>query len=106
MYYQSISGLEELIMNQDTCAESCSNALIYARGKGPSYEAIAKVIEDCVAICKLRQDLEKRGSELLNQVKALCAEACARCVASCKYANDEQLKQCIETCQTCCNSCC
>ncbi len=93
-------------MSQNTCAESCGTALAYAKGKGPSYESIAKAIEDCVAICKLREDLEKRGSELLSQVKALCSEACARCVASCKSANDDQLKQCIETCQSCCNSCC
>lgn len=94
------------MMSQQSCADACGTALTYAKGKGPSFESIANAIEDCVAICKLREDLERRGSELLIQVKALCAEACARCVASCKSANDENLKQCIETCQSCSNNCC
>lgn len=87
------------------CADTCSSALSYAKGKGESYAALADVIEDCVRLCGLREDFERRGSTLLAKAKDLCAEACARCASECEAMKDENLSKCIAECRACAAHC-
>lgn len=87
------------------CVDTCNSALSYAKGKGESYAALAIVIEDCVKLCGIREDFEKRGSSLLAQARSLCAEACARCAAACEAMNDDNLSNCIKECRACADHC-
>jgi hypothetical protein len=92
-------------MSQTTCVSACGTALTYVKGKGAGFEKLAKTIEDCISLCQLREEFEKRGSALFEKVKGLCAEACARCASECKAANDSNLASCIEECSSCSDSC-
>lgn len=92
-------------MSANCCVDTCNGALEFARGKGPDYDALVHVIEDCIKICLLREDFEKRNSELLPQVKVLCAEACSRCADWCEKKGDTELKDCVEECRSCCRNC-
>lgn len=88
-----------------SCADVCGDALSYAKGKGESYKSLVTIIEDCIDICAVRAQLEKRGSALLADVKKLCAEACSRCATACESMKDEHLKNCIQECRSCTTSC-
>ena len=92
-------------MAEAMCVDRCNDALIYAKGKGETYAKLVKTMEDCVNLCDLRQKFEERGSALLQQAKALCAEACARCASECEAMNDENLSNCIEECRACATHC-
>jgi hypothetical protein len=92
-------------MSQSSCVIECGNALTYVKGKGTSHAGLAKTIEDCIELCKLRESFENRGSKLFDKVKELCSEACIRCSTECEAAKDDQLKKCIETCGSCSDEC-
>lgn len=88
------------------CVDACNSALTYAKGKGEAYAGLVKVIEDCVELCSLRENFERRGSALLGQAKALCADACSRCASACEAMNDDNLSNCIKECRACSSQCC
>lgn len=92
-------------MDGTMCADRCNDALNYAKGKGTLYAKLVKTMQDCANLCDLRQKFEERGSDLLQQANALCAEACARCASECEAMNDENLRQCIEECRACATHC-
>lgn len=62
-------------MSRNTCADSCSTALTYAKGKGPSYESIANAIEDCRPPWRIvrfyRAKKVKRRKDALDFVQVL-----------------------------------
>jgi|688.fasta_scaffold72207_5 hypothetical protein len=92
-------------MSGASCVDACSNAISYAKEKGETYAALVSVIEDCVALCALREEFQKRSSALLAQIKTLCGEACSRCASACESMDDENLANCIKDCRECSDNC-
>ena len=87
------------------CATVCKTTLTYAKTKGAKYAAVAKTLEDCIKVCNLCEDFDKRGSDMHAQVNALCTEACNKCIAACEATKDKQLQKCIDECKTCATAC-
>lgn len=87
------------------CATECKTTLNYAKKKGAKYASVAKAIEDCIKVCNLCEDFDKRGSDLHAQASALCAEACNKCISACEASKDKQLQKCINECKTCATAC-
>jgi hypothetical protein len=90
-----------------SCQKTCEDALKYCQSKGGKHVAKEHIntLKDCIALCKASTDLGSRDSKLLAKLRAVCAEACNKCAASCEALNDPKLKDCVEACKECAKSC-
>ena len=62
-----------------------------------------KIMMDCAQICRVSADIIQRGSALLGNICAICAEVCQRCAVFCDEVGD--MHDCVKACRACADSC-
>src|SRR5271156_5526840 len=69
----------------NTCAKVCEKTVAYCQKKGGKHAEAAHLnaIKDCVATCKLSDELMSRDSGLMSKSCAVCKEACLKCAETC-----------------------
>lgn len=105
------------VMNQvmESCIQDCLDCYrVCLETKGYCLEAGGehtqpshmKAMSDCIETCKMSAHFMIKQSELHGSVCGVCADACAKCAASCEsFTDDEMMKNCAEMCRQCEKSC-
>jgi len=96
----SIRACTECIIACQTCAAEC----LQEEMVGMMHECIRRCL-DCVELCRLCISYEIRGSALLDNVMALCAQACERCAEECGAHEDQHCQHCAKACEQCAEIC-
>ena len=85
-----------------SCQTSCEKVLAKEKDKNSDR---AKLLGDCISMCKTSREFMSRGSANHGKVCALCADICKKCAESCDTSKDKSTKDCAEECRKCASSC-
>ncbi len=94
--------------NCHACVAECEKTLDYCNKKGGKYSSqqITTALKDCVAACRMTDELFSRGSSLSNRAAAFCVQACNNCAKSCEsFKDDDRLKACADECRKTSGNC-
>ena len=84
------------------CYTACTETLTYSLDSGSEVfdQRHLRLLIDCCEVCQTTQNILLRASELSVMLSAVCAEACEKVAAHCRYldSSDEQLAACAEVC--------
>lgn len=65
----------------------------------------AKLMADCVEICRTAARFMLRDSSQHAEICGVCAEVCDACADSCEDIGGEEMENCAETCRRCAEAC-
>jgi len=94
--------------NCKACAVECQKTLDYCGGKSGRYNeaSVTAALKDCIAACKMAEDLLARSSTLQAKAVAFCVESCNNCAKSCEsFKDDNNMKACADECRKCAGNC-
>jgi hypothetical protein len=60
---------------------------------------------DCAEICRLAAGYMARGSELVMEMCAFCADVCEACAEECERHPMQHCRKCAEACRACVREC-
>lgn len=89
----------------DICEETFYNHCLIEGGAHVAPEH-ARLMADCVDICRTSASAMARGSEMHTEICAACATICDACAVSCaKMKGDKAMQACAEACRACATAC-
>lgn len=99
--------------NYRTCIEACNDCAVECENCASECidedsNEMAQCIHhdlDCSLICAMAAKLMARGSDAIQSVCHVCAEACRRCAEECRKHAVEHCRRCAEACEQCAAEC-
>lgn len=109
---QKVENAQEVIRNSDDaascaaectqCANTCLAMIQYCDKIGDKYDGLKAACEDCLAVCRLTADTEKRSSPIHEMMMPVCVEACRLMIEQCSsFPEDDYCKECIRDGKAC-----
>lgn len=85
----------------DICEESFYNHCL-VEGGAHTESAHARIMADCVDICRTAASAMARGSDMHKVICGACADICQACAESCAaLKGDKEMQACAEACHAC-----
>ena len=88
--------------NCTACQKKCEEVLSYCKDKTGKYSTanVTNALKDCIAACKMTDEMFERGSNLSAKAAQFNAEACINCAKSCEsFKDDDKMNACANECR-------
>lgn len=98
----------------DACIEACvrcAQACEHCADACLDESRVKKMVDcirsdrDCAALCWTAAGMMSRGSQLVQGICGLCADACEKCASDCEQHDMDHCQQCASECRKCAEEC-
>lgn len=90
------------------CQKKCEEVLSYCTSKGGKYgtQTVTNALKDCIAACKMTDEMFARGSNMTTKAAAFVADASINCAKSCEsFKDDDKMNACANECRKNASNC-